>query len=146
MGTITLEVIFGTPENFQREAIDFEVVDWKSQYHAILGRPTFARFMAIPHYAYLMLKMPGPKGVITVHGDFDRSNSCDREFRKISEFFGMEEHFVAMAADNDKTILPPRKKPAKDSAFSTTDDTRAHQVHPTDASKTVRVSSSLPIA
>jgi hypothetical protein len=30
MGTITLDVIFGTPDNFQRESIDFEVVDWKS--------------------------------------------------------------------------------------------------------------------
>ena len=27
MGTITLDVIFGTPENFKRESIDFEVVD-----------------------------------------------------------------------------------------------------------------------
>ena len=143
MGTITLDVIFGTPENFKRESIDFEVVDWKSQYHAILGRPTFARFMAIPHYAYLMLKMPGPKGVITVHGDFDRSNSCDREFSKISEFFGVEEHFEAMAVDNDKTIFPARKKPAKDAAFNAADDTTTHQVHPTDASKTVKVSSSL---
>ena len=53
-----------------------------------------------------------------MHGDFDRSNSCDREFSKISEFFGMEEHFEAMAVDNDKTIFPPRKKPAKDAAFS----------------------------
>ena len=128
-------------DKFQRE-----VIDWKSQYHAILGRPTFARFIAIPHYAYLMLKMPGPKGVIAVHGDFDRSNNCDREFSKISEFFGMEEHFAVMAADNDKTIFPPRKKPSKGSAFDTTDDTRPHQVHPTDASKTVKVSSSLPIA
>ena len=146
MGTITLDVIFGTPENFKRESIDFEVVDWKSQYHAILGRPTFARFMAVPHYAYLMLKMPGPKGVITVHGDFGRSNSCDREFSKISEFFGMEEHFEVMAVDNDKTIFPPRKKQAKDADFNTTDDTTTHQVHPTDANKTVKVSSSLPIA
>ena len=76
----------------------------------------------------------------------DRSNSCDREFSKISEFFGMEEHFMAMAADKDKTIFPPRKKPAKSSAFNTIDDMRAHQVDPTDASKTVKVSSSLPIA
>ena len=146
MGTITLEVIFGTPENFQREAIDFEVVDWKSQYHAILGRPAFARFMAVPHYAYLMLKMPGPKGVITVKGDFDRSDSCDREFSRISEFFGMDENLEMMAVDNDKTLFPPRKKSSKDSAFNTSDDTRAHQVHPTDADKMVRVSSSLTSA
>ena len=61
------------------------------QYHAILVHPTFARFMAVPHYAYLMLKMPGPKGVITVKGDFNRSDRCDKEFKKISESFGMQE-------------------------------------------------------
>ena len=85
LGAVTLDVTFGTPDNFKREAIDFEVVDWPSQYHAILGRPTFARFMAVPHYAYLMLKMPRPKGVIMVRGDFDRSDKCDIEFSKISQ-------------------------------------------------------------
>ena len=99
--------------------------------------------MAVPHYAYLLLKMPGPKGVITVKGDFDRSDSCDREFSRISEFFGMDEHLEMMAVDNDKTLFPPRKKSSKDSAFNANDDTRAHQVHPTDADRTVRVSSSL---
>jgi hypothetical protein len=48
-----------------------------------------------------------------------------------------------MAVDNDKTIFPARKKPAKDAAFNAADDTTTHQVHPTDASKTVKVSSSL---
>ena len=28
----------------------------------------FARFNAVPHYAYRKLKMPGPRGVITVNG------------------------------------------------------------------------------
>ena len=60
LGTITLEVIFGEPTNFRKEKIEFEVVDWKSQYHDILGRPAYAKFMAVPHYAYLRLKMPGP--------------------------------------------------------------------------------------
>ena len=39
LGTITLEFIFGEPTNFCKEKIEFEVVDWKSQYHVILGRP-----------------------------------------------------------------------------------------------------------
>jgi hypothetical protein len=43
-------------------------MDWPSQYHAILGRPAFAKFMAVPHYAYLTLKIPGPKGTIMVQG------------------------------------------------------------------------------
>ena len=34
----------------------------------MLGRPAFARFNAVPHYAYRKLKMPGPRGVITVNG------------------------------------------------------------------------------
>ena len=33
----------------------------------------FARFNAVPHYAYLKLKMPGPRGVITVNGNTERS-------------------------------------------------------------------------
>ena len=37
LGKIGLDVIFGTPENYRRERIEFEVVDWSSQYHAILG-------------------------------------------------------------------------------------------------------------
>ena len=60
LGKISLEVVFGNANNFRKEMLDFEVVDWKSKYHAILRRPTFAHFMAVPHYAYLKLKMPGP--------------------------------------------------------------------------------------
>jgi hypothetical protein len=40
--------------------IQFEVADFETSYHAILGRPALAKFMAIPHYPYLLLKMPGP--------------------------------------------------------------------------------------
>jgi hypothetical protein len=64
LGRIALNVCFGNRRNYRREKLDFEVMDWPSQYHAILGRPAFSRFMAVPHYTYLVLKMPGPKGVI----------------------------------------------------------------------------------
>jgi hypothetical protein len=53
-------------------------MDWPSQYHAILGWPAFAKFMAIPHYACLALKIPGPKGVITVQGSFEVSKTCNK--------------------------------------------------------------------
>jgi hypothetical protein len=66
LGKIELDVCFGDSGNFRREKLEFEVMDWPSQYHAILGRPAFAKFMAVPHYAYLALKIPGPKGFITV--------------------------------------------------------------------------------
>jgi hypothetical protein len=35
--------------------------------------------MAIPHYAYLVLKMSGPHGVISIRGDVKRAFDCDRE-------------------------------------------------------------------
>ena len=63
LGQITLPVTFGTSSNYRTEFIKFEVVDFESSYHAILGRPALAKFMAI-QYPYLLLKMPGPNGVL----------------------------------------------------------------------------------
>jgi hypothetical protein len=57
LGKIDLDIRFGDSGNFQREKLEFEVMDWPSQYHTILGRPAFARFMTVPHYAYLVLKI-----------------------------------------------------------------------------------------
>ena len=99
--------------------------------------------MAGPHYAYLKLKMRGPNGIITVNGNFQRSDSCDREFSQISEMFGMQEQLEELSLNNDHTLFPEAKKSAPDAAFNATNDTRSHQVHPTDPSKTVNVSSSL---
>jgi hypothetical protein len=44
--------------------------------------------MAVPHYTYLVLKMPGPKGIITVKGNFELPDLCDREFHKMAQKFG----------------------------------------------------------
>ena len=38
-----------------------------------------AKFMAIPHYVYLLLKMPGKTGVLTFRGDLQRSFECEKE-------------------------------------------------------------------
>ena len=77
VGKITLEVTFGTEENFRSEFICFEVVKFQSPYHALFGRTTFTKFMARPCYVYLQLKIPGPKGVITVHGDREKAIECE---------------------------------------------------------------------
>jgi hypothetical protein len=65
MGRVSLLVTLGKKENFRTEYLSFEVADFKSSYHAILGCPMLARFMAIPHYTYLVLKMPAPQGVLS---------------------------------------------------------------------------------
>jgi hypothetical protein len=45
--------------------------------------------MAVPRYKYLVLKMPGPKGIITVKGSFELSDLCDKEFHKMAQNLGM---------------------------------------------------------
>jgi hypothetical protein len=39
LGKIELDVCFGSSSNYRREKLEFEVMGWPSQYHAILGRP-----------------------------------------------------------------------------------------------------------
>ena len=64
IGSVTLPVTFGTKQNFRTKYIKFEVADFESSYHTILGRPALAKFMVVPHYVYLLLKMPGNTGVL----------------------------------------------------------------------------------
>ncbi|XP_020161103.1 uncharacterized protein [Aegilops tauschii subsp. strangulata] len=66
--SIELEVLFGDESNYLSETIQFELVPFQSGYHAILGKPAYIKFMAVPSYAYLQLKMHGPNGMITVRG------------------------------------------------------------------------------
>jgi hypothetical protein len=84
MGKIQLEVLFGEKDNHHRELIWFEVVDLNSPYHALLGRPALAKYMAVPHYAYLKMKLRGPRGVITVTGCYKKSIECARASSKLA--------------------------------------------------------------
>jgi hypothetical protein len=80
LGSVVLPVTFGeTRENYRTEYIKFEVTDFETSYRAILGRPAIAKFMAVPHYTYLVLKMPSPAGVLSLLGDLKISFDCDTE-------------------------------------------------------------------
>ena len=41
-GSITLEVVVGSPDNFQSEELIFDIVPFRSGYHALLGRTAYA--------------------------------------------------------------------------------------------------------
>jgi hypothetical protein len=80
LGSVVLPVTFGeTRENYSTEHIKFEVVDFETSYHAILGRTAIAKFMALPHYTYLVLKMPSSAGVLSLQGDLKISFDFDTE-------------------------------------------------------------------
>src|SRR3954471_22933008 len=85
IGKIYLETTFGNAENFRSEIIPFEEVNLESPYHAILGRPAYARFMSRPCYVYLNLKISGPYGLITVEGSRYRATEFDQQHVKIAE-------------------------------------------------------------
>ena len=55
------------------------MVGFHGTYHAILGHPCYTKFMAVPNYTYLKLKMLGPHGVITVSNSFQRAYECEVE-------------------------------------------------------------------
>jgi hypothetical protein len=135
LGKVLLEVLFGKKGNSRREPIWFKVVDISSPYHALLGRTALAKFMAVPHYAYLKIKLPGPRGVITVSGSFKKSLACAKESSQLAEALVIAEekrqllHRVELAqqdvsvrqssveqfqpADDTKKILLDESDPSK---------------------------------
>src|SRR3954463_6010640 len=73
MGSLRLEVMFGSPDNFRREKLTFHIAPFSGSYQALLGREAFARFNAIAHCASLTLKMLGPRGIISLKGNIECS-------------------------------------------------------------------------
>jgi hypothetical protein len=76
--------------------------------------------MAVPHYTYLVLEMPGPKGIITVKESFKVSDQCDKEFHKMAQNFGMIANYAGKATSTTtkgdklpegRTPDPETKKP-----------------------------------
>jgi hypothetical protein len=82
---LDLHVCFRTPSNFRKETLTFEVVGFRGTYHAVLGRPCYAKFMVVPNYTYLKLKMSGPNGVITVGSTYRHAYECDVECVEYAE-------------------------------------------------------------
>jgi hypothetical protein len=74
--------------------------------------------MAVPHYTYLVLKMPGPKGIITVKGSFELSDLCDKEFHKMAQNFGIMANY-----------REPKHK-AKSSTTGTAQQLKGHPAEP----------------
>ncbi|KAI4976048.1 hypothetical protein ZWY2020_049655 [Hordeum vulgare] len=84
IGKIQLDVLFGDKAHFRRESIWFEGVDLSSPYHVLLGRHALAKFMPIPNYAYLKMKMSGPKGIMTIAGDYKKSLKCAQDSSRVA--------------------------------------------------------------
>ena len=71
--------------NFRVEHINFYVADFNTAYHAILGRPALAKFMAMPHYAYLVLKMPSHARVLALWANLTIAYACETKSLTLAE-------------------------------------------------------------
>jgi hypothetical protein len=129
-------VTFGTQENFCTEYMQFEVADFEMAYNAFLRRPALTKFMVIPQYAYLVLKMEGPKRVISIKGDVKRVDNRDRESwetaYKLLASIELQELKTALVESHPDPIMPEAK-------------TSKASIHPEDnLSKTIPLSLNEP--
>jgi hypothetical protein len=97
-GRVCLPVTFDTEENFFTEYLTFEVADFRPSYHAILGRPMLAKFMAIPHHTYLIMKMPAPNGILSVLRDIMVSYNCESATVELSKDSAIKAAAAVMVA------------------------------------------------
>ena len=86
--------------NHRTERIVFDVAEIPLPNNGILGRPALAKFMAASHYAYNMLKMPGPLTIISVPSDKKDALICADQL-----------HREAVAAAAVKAPAPTAKGP-----------------------------------
>jgi hypothetical protein len=93
--------------------------------------------MAVPHYAYLKMKLPGPKGVITITGSFKMSLACAKESSQLAEALVIAEekrhllHHVELAQQD----VPVRQSPVEQ--FKPANDTKKILLDESDPSKYV---------
>jgi hypothetical protein len=139
---IDLPVWFGTPDNFRKETLTFEVVGFRDVYHAILGRPCYTKFMAVPNYTYLKMKMTGPKGVITVGSSIEHAFDCDVECVEHAEALALDE---ALMANQEKLVNEDLDSATKHAgSFGAAEQTKEVPLDPAaPEGKAFRVSSTL---
>jgi hypothetical protein len=142
LGQIDLPIWFGTPDNYREETLTFEVVGFRGAYHAILGRPCYAKFMAVPNYTYLKMKMSGPNSVITVGSSIEHAFDCDVECVEHAEALALDEALVANVEKMVNEDLDSTTKHA--GSFEAAEQTKEVPLDPTaPEGKVLRVSSTL---
>ena len=117
------------------------MVGFRGTYHAVLGRTCYAKFMAVPNYTYLKLKMPAPNGVITVRSTYRHAYECDVECVEYAEALAESEALIADLECLSKEV-PDAKRHAGN--FEPAETVKSVALDPSnDAYKQVRIGSEL---
>jgi hypothetical protein len=84
---IDLEVFCGIGDNKYKEMLAFEVASFNIDSNSIQVRPFLLKVMAVIHTAYATMKIPGPKGVITIKTNQQDTLSCENPTLKHTGHF-----------------------------------------------------------
>ena len=71
--------------------------------------------MAIPHYPYLLLKMPGPNGVLSLRSDLKRAFDCDVQAIQITakaQANDGRKEIATIAVEISQELEIPAKRPS----------------------------------
>ncbi|XP_066396404.1 uncharacterized protein [Miscanthus floridulus] len=85
LGHITLTVQFGTAKHFRIDYINFLIANFNTGYHAILSRLALAKFMVMPYYTYLVLKMSTEQGVLSLRANLNAAYNYENEIFTLAE-------------------------------------------------------------
>jgi hypothetical protein len=98
--------------------------------------------MAVPNYTYLKMKMPGPKGVVTVGSSIEHAFDCDVECMEHAEDLVLDE---VLMANLEKLVNEDLDSTAKHvGSFEAAEQTKVVPLDPAAPDgKALRVSSTL---
>jgi hypothetical protein len=102
--------------------------------------------MAIPHYPYLLLKMPGPHGILSLWGDLKRTFNCDIQAIQIAakaQAADDREEITTIAAQMNMEVLEILAKKPCVLAPSKETDVKKIDLGTGDPKKTVTISANL---
>ena len=76
--------------------------------------------------------MPGPKGVITITRNWKKAEECFQKGSKIADAQMVAEEWQEHQKNADPSDLLRAKKPAIESVFQSSGETKPIHIHPTD--------------
>jgi hypothetical protein len=131
-----LPVQFGTPDHFRIDYVNLIVTNFEGTYHAILGRPALALFIVVPHYVYLLLKMPTEKGMLTLRSNVFIAYTCEKESFATTEALELSIHLLESIADSKKIASEELEISSKEAARAATKSKETKEVELVEGDKT----------
>lgn len=104
--------------------------------------------MAIPHYAYLKMKMLGPKGIISIAGDYKKSFECARVSSRLADALVIAEEkrqidrLVAQATEQSAIPTPPSQS-AGEGSFEPAKETKKVPLDPANPRQCITIGANL---